>query len=168
MKEKHAIDRGYKATRRGVIAGALAAASDIVLRPRPATAAQGAADGIEQTLQRFLVPFSHRDVVAFSSYFADDATVFFPGRHPRRVEGQADIARAFTELFGPPVSPPGSATLIQPQDLMVQRFDGVAVATFHLGSDASRGRRTFVLRRIGPDWRIAHLHASNLSPNPAK
>jgi ketosteroid isomerase-like protein len=158
----------YKATRRRLMAGTLAAVSGVMLRPRRVTAAQGAADDVEQTLQRFLVPFSNRDVAAFSIFFADDATVFFPGRHPRRVEGRANIARAFTELFGPPVSPPGSATLIQPQDLMVQRFDGVAIATFHLGTDAARSRRTFVMRRIGPDWRIAHLHASNLVPNPGK
>jgi hypothetical protein len=71
-------------------------------------------------------------------------------------------------LFGPPASPPGSATLIQPQDVVVQRFDNVAVVTFHLGTDAARGRRTIVLRLVGADWRIAHLHASNLNPNPSK
>jgi ketosteroid isomerase-like protein len=157
----------YKSTRRGVIAGSLAAMCDIVIRPGRASGAQPT-DDIEQTMQRFLVPFSNRDVSAFSTFFAEDATVFFPGRPARRVQGRADIARAFTDLFGQPVSPPGSATLIQPQDLLIQRLDGVAIATFHLGTDAARSRRTFVLRRTGADWKIAHLHASNLTPNPGQ
>lgn len=157
---------GHKTTRRTVIAGSLAAICDIALQPRGASSAQVLADDIEQTLQRFLVPFSNRDVAAFSPFFAEDATVFFPGRPASRVQGRAGIARAFTDLFGPPVSPTGSATLLQPQDLLIQRFDGLAVATFHLGTEAARGRRTFVLRRIGSDWKIAHLHASNLTQNP--
>lgn len=156
-----------KTSRRGAIAGSAAAMCGILLRPRPAIGAQAVAGDVEQTLQRFLVPFSNRDVAAFITFFADDATVFFPARPARRVQGRADIARAFTDLFGSPVSPPGSAALIQPQDLFVQRFDGIAVATFHLGTDTARSRRTFVLRRVGPDWKIAHLHASNLTPAPA-
>ena len=159
---------GYKTTRRSVMVGSLAVMCDVVLQPRGASGAQVPADDIEQTMQRFLVPFSNRDVPAFSPFFAEDATVFFPGRPPGRVQGRAKIARAFSDLFGPPVSPPGSATLIQPQDLLIQRFDGLAVATFHLGTEAARGRRTFVLRRIGSDWKIAHLHASNMTPNPGR
>ena len=154
--------------RRRVIAGSLVAICDIVLQPGEIIGAQAPADDIGQTLQRFLVPFSNRDVAAFSPFFAEDATVFFPGRPPSRVQGRADIARAFTDLFGPPVLPPGSATLIQPQDLLIQRFGDIAVATFHLRSEAARGRRTFVLRRIGAEWKIAHLHASNLTPDAGK
>ncbi len=105
----------------------------IVLQPRGASGAQVPADDIEQALQRFLVSFSNRDVPAFSPFFAEDATVFFPGRLLGRVQGRAGIARAFTDLFGPPVSPPGSAALIQPQDLLIQWFDGFAVATFIWG-----------------------------------
>lgn len=70
---------GHKTTRRTVIAGSLAAICDIALQPRGASSAQVLADDIEQTLQRFLVPFSNRDVAAFSPFFAEDATVFFPG-----------------------------------------------------------------------------------------
>jgi ketosteroid isomerase-like protein len=156
-----------KTTRRDVIAGSLVVVCAAVLEPR-AIGAQAGADEIEQTLQRFLMPFSNRDIPAFIQFFADDATVFFPARPPRRVQGRPDIAQAFSELFGPPVSPPGSATLIQPQDLFVQRFDGIAVATFHLGTESARSRRTFVLRRIGADWKIVHLHASNLVPATTK
>lgn len=128
-----------------------------------ADASRSQADNIEQMMQRFLVPSSNHDVAGFSPFFAEDATVFFPGRPTGRVQGQAEIARAFVDLFGPPISPPGSARVIQPQELLIQRFDGFAIVTFHLGSDASRGRRTFVLRRLGSEWKIAHLHASTLT-----
>lgn len=103
-------DKRRKATRRTLIVGSLAAMCGVVLEPRDASGAQ----------------------------LPEDATVFFPGRFPSRVQGRAGIVRAFTDLFGPPVSPPGSATLIQPQDLLIQRFDGFAVVTFHLGTEAAR------------------------------
>jgi hypothetical protein len=54
--------------------------------------------------------------------------------------------------------PSPARALIQPQDLTIQQFDRPAVATFHLGTDAVRSRRTFVLRQVGSDWKIVHLH----------
>ena len=50
-------------------------------------------------------------------------------------------------------------TPLSPQDLLVQQFDGWAVATFHLG-DNPRQRRTVVLKQSGAEWQIVHLHAS--------
>jgi ketosteroid isomerase-like protein len=129
--------------------------------------AQSGSDEIEQVIKAFLVPFSNQNVSEFMDYFAEDATVFFPqARFPVvRVEGKAAIASAFATVFKP--SGPAPATnrpLIQPQDLKVQRFGDSAVVTFHLGSDTTRGRRTFVLRRIDSTWRIVHLHASTITP----
>jgi ketosteroid isomerase-like protein len=129
-------------------------------------AAHAQAPDVEQVMKAFLVPFSNQDVPAFIDYFADDAVVFFPSAQfaPMRVEGKANIARTFESVFKPgrPV-PPGGRPLIQPQDLKVQSFDDIAVVTFHLGTDAARGRRTFVLRRSAATWRIVHLHASSIS-----
>jgi ketosteroid isomerase-like protein len=121
---------------------------------------------VGQVMTAFLVPFSNQDVPSFIDYFADDAAVFFPSAQfaPMRVEGKANIARAFEAVFKPgrPV-PPGGRPLIQPQDLKVQSFGEVAIVTFHLGTDAARGRRTFVLRRLDGHWRIVHLHASSIA-----
>jgi ketosteroid isomerase-like protein len=131
----------------------------------PATA-QSNTDEVEQVLKAFLVPFSSQNVAEFIDYFADDAVVFFPsaGFAAMRVEGKANIARTFEMVFKPgrPV-PAGGRPLIQPQHLKVQRLGDSAVATFHLGSDAARGRRTFVLHRVDAKWRIVHLHASTLT-----
>ena len=130
-------------------------------------AAQGGADEVERVIKDFLVPFSNRNISEFIEYFADDATAFFPsiagpaGFPTRRVEGRAAIAREFEAAYqrvGPAAG--GRGTIIQPTDLKVQRFNDFAVVTFHLGTEAMRGRRTFVLRQVDARWKIVHLHAS--------
>ena len=131
-----------------------------------ALSAQATDGEIEKVMKAFLVPFSNQDVADFIDYFADDAVVFFPSAQfaPMRVEGKENIARTFASVFKPgrPL-PPGGRPLIQPQDLKIQQFGDAAVVTFHLGSDATRGRRTFVLRRVDSRWRIVHLHASTIA-----
>jgi ketosteroid isomerase-like protein len=128
-----------------------------------ASAQHSKPDDVELVVRHFLVPFSNRDVAAYITYFADDATIFFPPSKPgapaTRVSGRVDIEREFRQGN----TPPSQLRLIEPQDLIVQHVgEGTAVATFHLGT-ASRGqgRRTFVFRRIGSEWKIAHLHASD-------
>lgn len=117
-------------------------------------------------LEQFLVAFSNRDIATFSAFFAEEATMFFPpsafGPPSGLVEGRANIAEGFRRLYertGPPRSP---GAIIEPQDLRIKEFEGAAVVTFHLGSENRRGRRTFVLRRYGTEWRIVHLHASTM------
>ena len=120
-------------------------------------------DDVELVVRHFLVPFSNRDVAAYITYFADDATVFFPPSKPgapaTRVSGRVDIEREFRQGN----TLPSQLRLIEPQDLIVQHVgEGTAVATFHLGNASrGRGRRTFVFRRIGSEWKIVHLHASD-------
>ena len=138
----------------------------IVSGDAPPVFAQSNTDEVEQVIKAFLVPFSNQNVAEFTEYFADDAVVFFPAARfaPMRVEGKADIRRTFETVFK--AGQPAPATvrgLIRPQDLKVQRFGDSAVVTFHLGSDSSRGRRTFVLRRVDSKWRIVHLHASTIA-----
>lgn len=138
----------------------------IGLAAHVAPAAQSTDAAVEQFMKAFLVPFSNQDVSGFIDYFADDAEVFFPSAQfaPMRVEGKEHVRRTFESVFKPgrPV-PPGGRPLIQPQDLKVQHFGDTAIVTFHLGSDATRGRRTFVLRRVDSKWRIVHLHASTIT-----
>ena len=130
----------------------------------PVGAQSGPAE-VEPVIASFLVPFSNRDVAGFIGFFADDATLFMPptakGASIGRVEGRPNIAREFEAMYARQAAPaPSSAALIKPQDLRVQLFGDTAVVTFHLGTDAARGRRTFVLRRTGAGWKIIHLHAS--------
>ena len=125
---------------------------------------------VERVIRDFLVAFSNRDFAAFVPYFSEDATVFFPPSTAAplgRVQGRSEIERTFKTIFDayPPRStrPP---TPIAPQDLLIQDLDGHVVVTFQLGSDTARQRRTFVLRRVGEEWKIVHLHGSAAGAQP--
>ena len=48
-------------------------------------------------------------------------------------------------------------------DLDVRVSGDMALATFHLLTDGELGRRTFVMTREGDDWKILHVHASNIA-----
>ena len=129
-----------------------------------AAGAQEPKGQIERVVRDFLVAFGNRDFAVFVPYFAEDATVFFPPSAIAplgRIQGRAEIERTFKAIFAAYPPRPGRTTLpIGPQDLLVQEFDGYAVATFHLGSETARQRRTLVVRRIGGAWKIVHLHGS--------
>ena len=125
---------------------------------------------VEHVIRDFLVAFSNRDFAAFLPYFAEDATVFFPPSTAAplgRVQGRSEIERTFKTIFDayPPrtTRPPAPIT---PQDLLIQQFDDHAIVTFELGSQTARQRRTFVLTRIGNQWKIVHLHGSASANQP--
>ena len=125
---------------------------------------------IERVIRDFLIAFSNRDYALFVPYFSEDATVFFPPSKAAplgRVQGRSQIERTFKTIFDayPPRSnrPPAS---IAPQDLLIQEVDGHAVVTFLLGSETARQRRTLVLRRVGAEWKIVHLHGSASGSQP--
>ena len=128
-----------------------------------------APDSVQATMQGFLVAFNNLDMPAFIAYFADDATFFNrpappPQTFPDRIHGKSEVQRVFQVVFDQIRAGSGRTSApfqnIQPQDLLVQQFDTMAIVTFHLGTTIARGRRTFVLRRIGAEWKIEHLHAS--------
>jgi uncharacterized protein (TIGR02246 family) len=125
---------------------------------------------VERVVTEFLAPFSNRDVVKFMAFFSDDATVFFPPSAAAplgRVRGRTEIERTFKAIFEKyPPRAAGRVTQIQPQDLLVEVFDGFAVATFHLGTETARQRRTLVLRPEAGEWRIVHLHGSAAGDQP--
>jgi hypothetical protein len=51
-----------------------------------------------------------------------------------------------------------------PEDLRIEQIGrDAAVATFHLRNEQRLARRTIVFTRTARGWRIAHLHASNVS-----
>lgn len=120
---------------------------------------------VDRVIRDFLVAFGNRDFAVFVPYFSEDATVFFPpsaAAPTGRVQGRPEIERTFKAVFDayPPRSnrPP---TPIAPQDLLIQELDGdTVVVTFQLGTETARQRRTFVLKRLGNEWKIVHLHGS--------
>jgi ketosteroid isomerase-like protein len=129
-------------------------------------------DSIEAAVSGFLVAFNNLDMPKFITCFTEDATIFHPPAapprtFPTRLQGRREIERSFQMAFDEIRQRSGRATApymnLQPEDLLIQRFDGSAVVTFHLGTETVRGRRTLVLRRVGSDWKIVHLHASTFN-----
>lgn len=128
---------------------------------------------VEAAARRFIVAFNNLDMTAFLDLFADDATIIHPPSgpprtFPKRVQGKQEIHRTFQVVFD--LIRGGRTTApyqdLQPRDLLIQEYDGLAVLTFHLGTDTRVSRRTLVFRRIGSDWKIVHLHASTFDLSP--
>ena len=143
----------------------------IAVLSAPAALAQDS-NGVEAAARGFITAFNNLDMPAFLGCFADDATIVHPPSapprtFPRRFQGKQEIQRTFQVVFDQIRASSKRTTApyqdLQPRDLLVQQFDGVAVLTFHLGSEPRIGRRTLVFRRIGPDWKIVHLHASTFN-----
>ena len=131
--------------------------------------AQGqSAQDIERVVTEFLTAFGNRDFARFVPFFSEDATMFFPpsaAAPTGRVRGRNEIEQTFRTIFAKyPPRAPGSVGPIRPLDLLVEEFGAVAVVTFHLGGETARQRRTLVLRRLGGDWKIVHLHGSASVP----
>jgi hypothetical protein len=57
---------------------------------------------------------------------------------------------------------------IRPRELKIQMFDGIAIATFHLDDRSGFvNRRTIVLHKRDSQWKIVHLHASEVEISTA-
>jgi ketosteroid isomerase-like protein len=122
--------------------------------------------GPEATLHAFVQAFDNLDWERFRSFFAEDATVFYPRGIARRAQGRVEIEanfqKVFKEIRGDRTQPPYMD--LQPRDLHIQRFGDIAMATFHLDDRPGMvNRRTIVLHRLGNDWKIVHLHASEVA-----
>ena len=116
----------------------------------------------EAAIEAFVSAFNALDRTRFDALFAEDVTLFFPSAPfpVRRVEGKSETLSWFGRFFDS-MRKRGASPGIQPQDLKVQDYGSLAIATFHLGGGENVARRTVVLRRQRGRWAIAHLHASS-------
>ena len=134
--------------------------------PTGAAPAGNAELEVRRTLQDFVQAFDNLEWDKFRSFFADDATVFYPREFPRRAQGRQEFEKCFQKVFdriragrtqGPYMD-------IQPKDLKLQITPEVAIATFHLDDRPGfLNRRTIVLQKRNSAWKIIHLHASEVS-----
>jgi ketosteroid isomerase-like protein len=145
-----------------VLAGAIPTSGAVAAPETPSKAAAAPSrSGPESAIQAFVAAFNALDRARFDPLFADDVTLFFPSAPfpVRRVEGKKATLEWFGRLFDS-MRKRGVGPGIAPQDLKVQRYGEVAIATFHLGGGENVVRRTVVLRRRAGAWAIVHLHAS--------
>lgn len=131
---------------------------------------------VRDALERFIAAFERGDLDAMREAFAPDAVTFpraimggniSDGVDPddyRRVSGiDPNMVRLIERRKQRGDTPPYFD--IRPRDLDIRLVGDMALATFHLvGDDARLGRRTFVLQRRDGQWKILHLHASNVHP----
>ena len=122
---------------------------------------------VRETTEEFLRAFVNLDWERFRSFFAADATVFFPpsANSPERSNNKLEVEAVFKTVFDNARKQKSNPPFlkIQPRDMRVQMLGDVAIVTFHLDDPDSTGRRTIVLRRQGRRWLIVHLHASGIS-----
>lgn len=115
----------------------------------------------------FIRAFDDLDWTKFRACFADDATVFYPEFFPRRVEGATSLDQTWQRVFENIKVQSGKSQApymdLKPSGTQVQMLSNAAIVTFHLNHGGTAvGRRTLVLRKGAPGWRIVHLHASNI------
>jgi ketosteroid isomerase-like protein len=112
--------------------------------------------------QHFLTAFENLDWQEFRSSFADDACVFFPRPDTPELQcGREAYEKQWRRVFDEEKK---GKLVLSPEDLRVQMLgEDAAVVTFHLRNPQRIARRSFVFRRIAGEWKIAHLHASNIA-----
>jgi ketosteroid isomerase-like protein len=121
---------------------------------------------IQQALASFIHAFDNLDWENFRLAFDDNATVFYPRAFPERATGRAAFEKTFRVVFQQIREGKTQAPFmdIQPKDPQIQQFGDVAIVTFHLDDRAGfLNRRTIVLHKTTNQWKIVHLHASEVS-----
>jgi hypothetical protein len=120
---------------------------------------------VQKVVDGFIGSLNAADVNSFISFFAPDATLFFPlSSLPVRLEDRQQIATAFGAFFEAVrrQHPEPPYMNMVPVGTKVQLLGTVAVVTFYLKGEDVVSRRTLVLQRRSGKWLIVHLHASSL------
>ena len=125
---------------------------------------------VTEAVHRFLRSFENLEWEGFRQSFSDDATVFFPTPEPaRRFSGRKEYESQFKKVFatiraGSRTKQPPFHRLAPVNQRIDFQTDDVATVTFLLINDQRIARRTLVMWRDEGEWRIVHLHASNVAP----
>lgn len=132
---------------------------------RPVDRANDEAE-VRARLDRFLRDFEKLRWDPFRTPFTEDACVFFPSAAtPETKCGrdavEARFTREFDSIRAGAAAPPYMK--LEPQNLTVRSFSNDTVLVHFMLANKSRvARRTMVFVRQGGEWRITHLHASNV------
>jgi uncharacterized protein (TIGR02246 family) len=121
---------------------------------------------VRSFLADFIQAFNNLDWEKFRNAFTDDATVFYPRGTANRASGRTEVEKHFRDVFeqiragraaGPYMD-------LEPRALEIQILRDAAVVTFHLDDRPGFvNRRTLVLKKVRGEWKIAHLHASEVA-----
>jgi len=134
--------------------------------------AEAPAGGVRAAVDEFIHAFDRLEWQRFRRCFAPAVTVFFPfDTNPRRADGKAEVEAGFKRFFDEVrAKATGPSYLgLAPRGVTVRVWRDVALVTFHLDGVTGlpgTGRRTLLLERRAEQWRIVHLHASNITAPP--
>ena len=114
--------------------------------------------------QNFIYSFNNSKWETFKNFFTDDASMFYPQiDDARRLNGKKEIEEALQpEFTDTTIKAPSN---ISPKDVRLQINRKTAIVTFHLESQHSLGRYTIIWVRRDGEWKIFHLHGSDLTIN---
>jgi hypothetical protein len=122
---------------------------------------------VRRAIEHFLDRVDHADAAALSGCLCADATAWLPFRStPGLIRGAQSIRARFERLFADlaarnPNGPPYVRFRIDSfETVPLDPQTVLAIAAVSFGHEF--GRRSFVLRREGVDWRLLHIHASNI------
>jgi len=122
--------------------------------------------------ERFVAAFNALDWASFKNCLADDVSLFNPDIAAaislRRIDGRKEVERSFRAIFdaagagGPAPHGPN----IVPEHISLARTGDAALVTFEFKrSEHSFGRRSLLLTQVNGEWRVSHIHASNVDTN---
>ena len=117
---------------------------------------------------KFIAAFNALDWESFRGCLADSVSLFNPDIPDaislHRLDGRAAVERNFRAVFDAAAAgPEPRGPDIHPEHVALQRFSDAALVVFeYRRSEHSFGRRSIVLARQGGDWRVLHIHASNV------
>jgi ketosteroid isomerase-like protein len=117
---------------------------------------------VATAFETFIAAFNALDFERFRRCLAPEVTLFAPrASDAALIEGVAAVEAHFAAVFQAE-TPAGPG--IRPKRLRTASLAGrSAVVTFEFERpDDSIGRRTLVFHAIEGEWKIAHIHASNL------
>ena len=111
----------------------------------------------------FLGALNRREWPAFQATLSDSITVIVDAAEIAvRQDGRAAAEAVFRQLFPAdlrtPTNPPPP---ILPIGLRAQDFGDVVIVTFQIQNPGRLARRTIVLHRDTPGWRVVHIHGSS-------
>lgn len=122
---------------------------------------------VKVSVEKFLQSFNSLQWESFRKSFTEDATIFFPDwEQASRKAGTREVEETWLKIFPEFKDPTITLKLdITPRNMMIQLYGSTAIVTFQLGSgEKYLSRRTLVMIKKDGGWKIAHLHASTLSP----
>jgi hypothetical protein len=122
---------------------------------------------LKASFEDFISAFNELDWDRFSRHIAADASLFNPDIPDApsviRIDGGEAVKASFEQVFAA-ARKSGSGPGIHPQHILIQSYGTTGIVSFEFKRQGnSIGRRSIVFEWRDGDWKIVHIHASNVT-----